>query len=60
METKDIYNGILAFYSLEFMCISKLRNSLSYRCEKHPFFLCFKSFLQINDLIPPGVGIYEI
>ena len=23
------------------------------------FFLCFKSFLQINDLTPAGVGIYE-
>ena len=62
LRKKDNYNGILAFFSLEFMYILKLRNSPSYNTLvwETTLFLCFRCFLQINDLTRLGVGIYEI
>ena len=63
MKAKGNYNGILAFFSLEFMYILKLTNFRSYNrlTLETPFcFSVLDVFLQINDLSRLGVGIYEI
>ena len=59
----QLYNGIIGFYSLEFMYISKLTSFPSYSrfsVRNTLLFFYFKIFWQINDLTPYGVGIYEI
>ena len=56
------YNGMLSFYSLEFMYIINLTNSPSYNrlLRETPFVSLFRCFSQITGLTGLGVGIYEI